>query len=640
MLFSAAFVALVASALACGDHDHSHFAKRQQIEAPNSTSLPRGQLPWGKLNFLHTTDTHGWLEGHLKEANYGADFGDLTSFISHMRDEADRRNVDLLLVDSGDLHDGNGLSDTTTPDGTFTDSLIEKVNYDILTIGNHELYVPAVTEDVYKNFAPKWKGKYLTSNVNYTVPGSNTSTPIGSLYRSFKTKRGVSVTATGFLFNFTGNGNNSIVQPVAQAVAMPWFQNMLATEGNKTDVFVVAGHTPIRNPEFQSVLSAIRAKFPVKPVIFLGGHTHIRDFAIFDANSYALESGRYLETVGFMGIDGFKTPSSGKNLTVGRRYLDNNRATYEYHTGTTDGGKKGKGKTGKDASKPKKGGAFDTPLGVSITKQIAQGRKQLNTTFLFGCAPQSYYLSAVPPSDNASIFNLLSNDVLPKAVANTTNNPNYQILINAGSQRFDLFKGPFTLDDSFIVSPFTDYFQYLPGIKFSTVQKVLPYLNNYSGGSSKVKRDQSYAMPHSSTMFSVDEHYKSWLEANYMHYVSNANVAAANTSLTPGYVTMDDGTNIASIGPGDDTVHSAIPFYNSPEYIGTPLDNSTDPNASFDLVFFDFFASSVVKAVNKISGSNYTTANVKSYPTDVLAQTMLNKYAQLYWKSNGTCSTS
>lgn len=28
---------------------------------------PLRDLPWGQLNFLHTTDTHGWLAGHLNE---------------------------------------------------------------------------------------------------------------------------------------------------------------------------------------------------------------------------------------------------------------------------------------------------------------------------------------------------------------------------------------------------------------------------------------------------------------------------------------------------------------------------------------------------------------------------------------------
>lgn len=28
---------------------------------------PLRDLTWGQLNFLHTTDTHGWLAGHLLE---------------------------------------------------------------------------------------------------------------------------------------------------------------------------------------------------------------------------------------------------------------------------------------------------------------------------------------------------------------------------------------------------------------------------------------------------------------------------------------------------------------------------------------------------------------------------------------------
>jgi len=50
---------------------------------------------------LHTTDTHGWLEGHIKEKNYGADWGDYVSFVKDMRQQADDMGVDLLLVDTG-----------------------------------------------------------------------------------------------------------------------------------------------------------------------------------------------------------------------------------------------------------------------------------------------------------------------------------------------------------------------------------------------------------------------------------------------------------------------------------------------------------------------------------------------------------
>ena len=38
-----------------------------QPSAPAPIPGPLRELPWGQLNFLHTTDIHGWLGGHLKE---------------------------------------------------------------------------------------------------------------------------------------------------------------------------------------------------------------------------------------------------------------------------------------------------------------------------------------------------------------------------------------------------------------------------------------------------------------------------------------------------------------------------------------------------------------------------------------------
>lgn len=35
----------------------------------------------------------------------------------------------------GDLHDGSGLSDSTTPNGLVSNPIFEQVDYDLLTIG-------------------------------------------------------------------------------------------------------------------------------------------------------------------------------------------------------------------------------------------------------------------------------------------------------------------------------------------------------------------------------------------------------------------------------------------------------------------------------------------------------------------------
>ena len=67
-------LAAVAPAFACDncygprdDSVHVRNVRRMQPGVPNATTPPRAPLAWGQLNILHTTDTHGWLEGHLKE---------------------------------------------------------------------------------------------------------------------------------------------------------------------------------------------------------------------------------------------------------------------------------------------------------------------------------------------------------------------------------------------------------------------------------------------------------------------------------------------------------------------------------------------------------------------------------------------
>lgn len=57
------------------------------------------------------------------------------SFVHHMKEMAHSEGRDLILVDSGDLHDGTGLSDTTPLDGEITDEIFKYIDYDLLSIG-------------------------------------------------------------------------------------------------------------------------------------------------------------------------------------------------------------------------------------------------------------------------------------------------------------------------------------------------------------------------------------------------------------------------------------------------------------------------------------------------------------------------
>jgi hypothetical protein len=141
------------------------------------------------------------------------------------------------------------------------------------------------------------------------------------------------ILAFGVLFDFTGNDKFvSTCQPVNQLINEPWFQTVLREETYDVDVVVVAGHTPLRNStgfEYDLVLSAIRAHLPTTPVQFFGGHSHIRDFRKYDNLAHGIESGRYLETLGWVNMD--LDP-----FHVGRRYIDNNLGGYRFHAEIKD----------------------------------------------------------------------------------------------------------------------------------------------------------------------------------------------------------------------------------------------------------------------------------------------------------------
>jgi hypothetical protein len=60
-------------------------------------------------------------------------------------------------------------------------------------------------------------------------------------------------------------------------------------------MFLVLGHNPVRSSIggiFSVILDAIRQAHPRTPIQIFGGHTHIRDFAVLDDSSTALESGQ------------------------------------------------------------------------------------------------------------------------------------------------------------------------------------------------------------------------------------------------------------------------------------------------------------------------------------------------------------
>ncbi|CAA7260475.1 unnamed protein product [Cyclocybe aegerita] len=589
---------------ACADdHDHDHSIISRAVPSAPLTP-PSRPLEWGDINIIHTTDTHGWLLGHQKksfpEPNYSGDFGDFASFVSHMKEIAIERDVDLLLVDSGDLPDGTGLSDGFPPGGIDahdSNQFLKRLPYDVMAIGNHELYVYANTLDMHQNFAPSLHGRYLSSNANIAVvndQGQVVSVPVGSRFAKFTTRKGRKVTSLGVLFDFTGYDKNTTVQKVEDMVREAWFADAIKDE---PDFFLLVGHMPVARDKWPFVFNTIRAVHPTTPILILGGHTHIRDCLQLDGRSMSLESGRYMETIGWLSRIFHHFCFIVVDILPKILIASHSSKRTDLQ--------------------------FDTREGNDITRGLNNLAKRFDLSFLFGTAPHDFTTTQAPYPSNNSLLSLFIENALPVALAiNNTRSSIPSIMItNSGSQRFDLYAGPFTKNDQLTASPFADSFLFIPGVPFVSAKQVLPTLNNGGANERRAlfnkREEELYGRGY------VDTVYRKWLEEMDLRNAGFDRRTASN--LTLGYVTTD-----ACPGVGDDTSHVPLPFHSVPDFIGS-VPPAVSDDTPIDLVFVDFIETQFLHVLNTVQKTKtYTTADVQAY-SPVLANQALGIYAQQVW---------
>ncbi|KAJ6053997.1 uncharacterized protein N7446_010009 [Penicillium canescens] len=548
-----------------------------QPSAPEPISAPLRALDFGQLNFLHTTDTHGWLAGHLQESSYSADWGDYVSFATRMREKAEARGQDLLVIDTGDRVEGNGLYDSSEPKGIYLSDILRYQHIDLLTSGNHELYKQNTSEAELLTTVPNFRGNYIASNIDIFHPTTHELVPLAPRYKKFTTnKQGIRIVAFGFLFDFTGNYNNTVVQPVEETIKEDWFQE--AIRDKEVDLFLVIGHVPAHSPEYRAIFKAIRGIRWDTPIQFFGGHQHVRDYAKYDDKAFALASGRFMETIGFMSIDGLATGGKSGILNSGpvfkRRYIDSNLYSYHYHTGLDQD-------------------TFPTEKGQNVSRLIAKARSELELDKL--------WMSRVKYPDDASIFTWLGTQVIPDSLRDDSRAGVPALaIVNTGAMRFDIFKGPFTQDSAFIVSPFTSGFRYLKNVPYDKAQLMLEVLNKqpqvlhasqHGGESSRTTLAPPEQLAYLEDVV-VDQ---TWplFSGSGPDQISLSDDKPAKP-LVPGYTTKDDaGTD------GDDTIHAPISFYRVPNCIQALVSaNSSEIPEKVDLVYIDFIERYMVLAAN------------------------------------------
>ena len=471
----------------------------------------------------------------------------------------------------------------------------------------------------------------MASNLDIYNPKTGKLEPLAQRFKKFTTKnQGIRILAFGFLFDFTSNANNSVVHRVEDTVKEEWFTEAL--KDRDVDLIVVFGHVDIRSTEYALLFSTIRSLHWDTPIQFFGGHTHIRDYKIFDSKSVAVESGRYMETIGFMSIDGLSTggtkekapvPQSSK-LTFSRRYIDNNLFSMHHHSGKDD-------KT------------FPTEHGREVSKAIGDARESLGLGKVYGCAPQDLWISRRPYPHNESIFTWIEEQLLPQSIEKSDRiraGGKALVLTNTGAIRFDIFKGPFTKDTKFLVSPFTSAIHYIKDVPYKAASQVLKLLNNEGPIMLEMMESRALLQPPEVFAANTRPHMLQALgdafakpEQGQMPLNSDED----EPKPFPGYTTKDDaGTD------GDDTVHEPIAFYNVPNCIQSAVgfnpakDKDQEPE-TVDLMYNQFMEKWVLLALAYL-GEKHGVEDVLVFDNGKSFTDIMTEWVEEHWgKEGGKC---
>ncbi|KAK4176092.1 5'-nucleotidase [Triangularia setosa] len=436
--------------------------------------------------------------------------------------------------------------------------------------------------------------------------------------------------AFGVLFDFTANTNASRITKAVDMVKQDWFQQAIH-HPEPVDVFLVLGHNSVRPGRqastLKTVYSAIREAHPNTPIQMFGGHSHMRDFVVYDQSSTASEPGRYCESLGWFSMSGFNSSNSGftgppnpdnvpnpnrtanpavspkpidkkRQLTTAspflysRRYLDWNRLTFDYHAPGSQFLQNSDTLSHPPnllASSPSSSSNTSFPLkpaGAQVSSSITTHRQQMGLGKVYGCTPQTFWLSGVPFMAPNSLFTFLA-DAMAQQIVNPKRSKIPRVHVsNTGMARFDLHKGPFTMDDSYITSPFPSPVVYIPEVPWEKAKGVLERMNEKGAGQGrrveynstttsapKWKREFGFMKGEECVNptigeFGVTRERKKALLGKREEImgvpVGNGGGRRQEVLLEVGYTTEDDfGVD------GDDTVHERIPKFEVPAYFGT-----------------------------------------------------------------------
>ena len=280
-----------------------------------------------------------------------------------------------------------------------------------------------------------------------------------------------------------------------------------------------------------------------------------------------------------------------------------------------------------------------------------------NLTELYGVVPQDYYLDREAYGAPHALLTLLAQHILPEVVrpanARHTHTPTL-VLLNSGSQRFDVFQGPFTKNDQYIVSPFRDAFLYVQAVPWRVAKQLCAALNRRGATHNEQPGGTHPAQGAADSVFQqyLGQQWAAFGQAEAPPPAASGRPEAARrveallaevaadpaqaqahphlqggTAPSLGYVTVD-----ACPGPGDDTQHAPLPYSpEQPDYIASEPVPAPADDALVDVVLVDFIARPLIQLLNAADPDRHYTLDDAQAWGRVSTQWLYPTYAQRAW---------
>jgi hypothetical protein len=425
-------------------------------------------LPFGDINVVILTDVHSWVGGHPRqEPHNDVDYGDVLSFWLLLKEHCDANDMDLWFVNNGDFVHGTGLTGNGDPSSLVP--LLQKMPWDAVNCGNHELYEESIVSYMMRpgGYVDWWGDRYLTANVmraKEASGGDDKQQPLGRHYKVLEGKHS-NLLVFGFLYNLENPCDLIHVQKVEDVVQHRWFLDALKNENY--DAILILAHMDLVDPLVDVILRAIRDQVgPGVPVQFVTGHTHYRGVQQMDPMSSSAEAGRYLDTVGFVSFPTAETaaaaqPDTNSSVTTFRtEFLDANRQTLMDTLGTQ---------------------SLYTKQGRVLSDFIAKTRQKKGLLEEVGCAPKDYNYNASVDDPN-SLWGLYRDEVVPQMFFSREDTDDVKsiMFLSKASWRYNLYsQSTLVLDDIWAVAPFNDTVTYMGTFEGEVIQQLDATMNSH-----------------------------------------------------------------------------------------------------------------------------------------------------------------